>query len=157
VTTGGDANGIRAQYRNSITHNAFIMDNQRSADIPTDLRHLIQSNVAYRVLICPHNKCRKAVQPEAYKEHLLVRHKKTLLPDRQRVQTYVTELWWNYDYSTILLPKDESAPQLIILVVNRFQCQTCLFKSSNRKRIKVHRNKEHKQLRVTDYKLFKKV
>ncbi|KAH8745723.1 hypothetical protein BGZ57DRAFT_862437 [Hyaloscypha finlandica] len=42
------------------------MDDQRPVDIPSGLEHLIQLNVAYRVLICPHNEYYKAVRPRAF-------------------------------------------------------------------------------------------
>ncbi|KAF8861416.1 hypothetical protein BDZ45DRAFT_723822 [Acephala macrosclerotiorum] len=132
------------------------MDDQRPGDIPSELDHLIQLNVAYRVLICPHNECRKAVQPGAFREHLRVQYQ-TPLRDRERVQEYINGFSWDYDFSTIQLPEDGSRPQPIIPVVDGFQCQTCPFKSSNRKSIKVHGNKEHKQQRVDDDELFKKV
>ena len=151
-----DANGIRAQYRTPLHHNAFRMDNQPPADIPSELRHLVHLNVAYRVLICPHNDCCKAVQPRALSEHLRVQHQ-TPLRDRERVQEYIKGFRWDYDFSTIQLPKDGSRPQPIIPVVDGFQCQTCPFKSSNRKSMKVHGNKEHKLQRVGDGELFKKV
>jgi hypothetical protein len=56
-------------------------------------------------------------------------------------------------------PKDRSRsrPQPIIPVIDGFQCRTCPFKSGNRKRMRVHGNKEHKQQRVEDDELFKKV
>jgi hypothetical protein len=156
VMSGVGRDGIRAQYRHSTTHNASIMDNQRPADIPTELHHLIQLNVAYRVLICPHNECRKAVQPQAYKTHLFVQHK-TPLRDRERVEQYTSTFGWDYEFSTIKLPGDGSSPQPIIPVVDGFQCRTCSFKSSNRKSMKVHKNKKHKQQKISDNKLFKKV
>lgn len=124
--------GIRAQYRHVIGGfcrewywgpipifpppiNAFIMDNQRPADIPTKLGHFIYLNVAYRVLICRHKKCRKAVEPRAFSEHLRVQHQ-TPLGDRECVQQYVSKFRWDYDYSTIQLPQDGSAPQPVIPV-----------------------------------------
>jgi hypothetical protein len=150
------ANGIRAQYRNSSRTNAFDMDDQRPADIPSELRHLIHLNVAYRVLICQHNECHKAVQPSAFSEHLRVQHQ-TPLHDRERVREYVSIFSWGYDFSTIQLPRDGSRPQPIIPVIDGFQCRTCAFKSSNRKGMKVHGNKEHKKQRVSDDELFGKV
>jgi hypothetical protein len=154
-----DGRGGREWYWGPISkfiqHNAFSMDNQRPADIPSELHHLIHLNVAYRVLICPHNECRKAVQPGAFREHL--RKHQTPLRDRERVQEYINGFSWDYDFSTIQLPKEGSRPQPIIPVVDGFQCQTCPFKSSNRKSIKVHGNREHEQQRVGDDELFKKV
>jgi hypothetical protein len=132
------------------------MDNQRPKSIPSELDHLIQLNVAYRVLICPHTECRKAVQPRAFSEHLRVQHQ-TPLRDRERVQEYIKGFGWDYDFSTIQLPEDGSRPQPIIPVVDGCQCRTCPFKSGNRKSMKVHGNKEHKQQRVGDDELFWKV
>ena len=132
------------------------MDDQRPEDIPSELTHLVQLNIAYRVLICPHNECCKAVQPRAFSEHLRVQHQ-TPLRDRERVQEYVSIFGWDYDFSSIQLPRDGSGPQPIIPVVDGFQCRTCPFKSSNRKSMKVHGNKEHKQQRVDDDELFEKV
>ena len=132
------------------------MDNQRPTDIPPELRHLIHLNDAYRVLICQHHECRKAIRPRAFSEHLRVQHQ-TPLRDRERVQEYVSTFSWDYDFSTIQLPRAGSRPQPIIPVVDGFQCQTCPFKSGTRKSMKVHGNKEHKQQRVGDDELFKKV
>jgi hypothetical protein len=132
------------------------MDDQRPADIPSDLDHLIQLNVAYQVLICPHNECRKAVQPRAFSEHLRVQHQ-TPLRDRERVQEYISIFSWDYDFSTIQLPGDGSRPQPVVPVIDGFQCRTCPFKSSNRKSMKVHGNKEHQKQRVGDNELFRKV
>ena len=132
------------------------MDDQRPEDIPSELTHLVQLNIAYRVLICPYNECCKAVQPRAFSEHLRVQHQ-TPLRDRERVQEYVSIFGWDYDFSSIQLPRDGSGPQPIIPVVDGFQCRTCPFKSSNRKSMKVHGNKEHKQQRVDDDELFEKV
>jgi len=144
-------------------HNALIMDNQRPADIPTKVRHLIHLNNAYPVLICQRNECRKAVQPHAFREHLRVQHQ-TLLRDRERVQKYVSTFNWEYDYSTIPLPKDGSAPQPIIPVVDRLQCTLCQpefssrpFTSISEKRIRVHRNVAHQQKGAGVKGLFRKV
>lgn len=71
-------------------HNVLIMDNQRPADIPRDLSHLIHLNRVYRVLICQHNECRKAVQPRAFSDHLRVQHQ-TPLRVRERMQEYVSK------------------------------------------------------------------
>lgn len=108
------------------------------------------------MFICPHNECCKAVEPRAFSEHLRVQHQ-TLLRDRERVQEYIKRSNWDYDFSTIQLPEPGSRPQLIIPVIDGFQCQACPFKSSSRKRIKVHGNKEHKKQRVSDDELFRKV
>lgn len=132
------------------------MDNQHPADIPRELHHLIHLNIAYRVLICPDNKCRKAVKPGAFSEHLRVKHQ-TSLRDRERVQQYVDTFRWDYDFSTIPLPRDGSPPQPVIPVVDGSQCRTCPFKSSNRKTMRLHGNKEHKQQRMSDDELFTKV
>lgn len=139
------------------------MDDQRPADIPANLRHLIHLNVAYRVLICQHNECRKAVQPRAFREHLRVQHQ-TPLSDRERVQEYVRTFSWDYDFSTIQLPKDGSRPQPIIPVVDGFQCPTCPLESRSRpftsisqKRMRVHGNVVHKRQGAGGNGLFRKV
>jgi transcription elongation factor Elf1 len=139
------------------------MDDQRPADIPSDLRHLIRLNVAYRVLICPYNKCCKAVEPRAFKEHLRVQHQ-TPLRDRERVQEYINGFKWNYDQATIQLPEDGSAPQPLIPVVDGFQCPTCPseassrpFTSINQKRMRVHGNTAHQTQRAEGNEVFRKV
>jgi hypothetical protein len=132
------------------------MDDQRPENIPPGLDHLIQLNIAYRVFICPHNKCCKAVEPGAFSEHLRVQHQ-TPLRDRERVQEYIKRVNWDYDFSTIQLPEPGSRPQPIIPVIDGGQCQACPFKSSSRKCIKVHGNKKHKKQRVSDDELFRKV
>jgi hypothetical protein len=139
------------------------MDDQRPADIPPDLCHLIHLNVAYRVLICPYNECCKAVEPGAFEEHLRVKHD-TPLPDRKRVRKYIDGFEWDYDYSTIPLPKDGSAPQPLIPVVDGFQCPTCPseassrpFTSINQKRMKVHGNTAHQKRGAKGNGVFNKV
>ncbi len=157
------ARGIGAQYPKSSQHIALGMDNQHPADIPLDLRGLISLNIAYQVLICKHNDCCKAVQPSALSEHLRVQHK-TPLRIRRQVEGYVKGCPWQYDFSTIRLPKDESGPQPIIPVVDGFQCQRCPlesdsrpFTSTSKKRMRVHGNATHKQKRADIDELFRPV
>ena len=139
------------------------MDNQRPADIPPKVRHLIHLNNAYPVLICQRNECRKAVQPHAFSEHLRVQHE-TPLRDRERVQEYVSTFNWDYNFSTIKLPRDGSSPQPIIPVVDGLQCTLCQPESSSRpftsiseKRMRVHRNVAHQQKGAGVKGLFRKV
>jgi len=147
----------------STLHNAFNMDDRRPANIPPELKDLIQANVAFQVFICPHDKCRKAVQPCAFSEHLRVLHE-TPLRDRRRVQAFLSTFDWQYDFATIRLPRDGSRPQSTIPVIDGFQCRMCPsnissrpFKSISEKRMRVHGNKEHKKQRVGDDELFWKV
>ena len=139
------------------------MDDRRPANIPPELKDLIQVNVAFQVFICPHDKCRKAVQPCAFSEHLRVLHE-TPLRDRRRVQEFLSTFDWQYDFATIRLPRDGSRPQSTIPVIDGFQCRMCPsnissrpFKSISEKRMRVHGNKEHKKQRVGDDELFWKV
>jgi len=130
------------------------MDGQQPADIPPELQQLIHLNRTYHVLIC--QECHKVVEPGAFVEHLRVQHQ-TSLRDRERVQQFISTFSWNYTFQTVQLPPDGSRPQSVIPVVDGLQCRTFPFKTSNRKGIKVHRNKEHGQQRVGNDKLFRKV
>jgi hypothetical protein len=132
------------------------MDNQRRKEVPPGLERLIQLNVAYEVFICPQPECCKAVQPRAWWGHLHVQHHASLR-DRERVQRFIESLNWDYDFSTIQLPEDGSRPQPIIPVIDGFECQNCKFKSSNRKRMKVHGNTEHNQQEASDNEVFREV
>jgi hypothetical protein len=150
-----------------LDQHTLTMTHKQPPAIPKELNHLIYLNVEHRVLICPDDKCRKAVRPSAFVEHLRVQHK-TPLSDRRRVQEYVGTFGGDCDYSTIELPPDKSRPQPMILIFDGFQCRLCPTRpsdasthrpstSTSKKCMKVHGNKKHKRYRVLNNKLFKRV
>jgi hypothetical protein len=124
--------------------------------IPSNLRHLIQLNTTFRVLICPDARCRKAVQPRAFVEHLRVQHH-TGLNERQKVAEYVEGFETDYDYTSIQLPADGCSPQPELPVMDGFQCRQCPFKSSNSKRMRTHGIQEHNKKRASNEELYCKI
>jgi hypothetical protein len=65
-----------------------------------------------------------------------------------------------YNYSTVQLPPDGSAPQPVIEVVDGFQCQHCQlrpYKTQDRSNARKHGNKVHGKKRVADENLFDSV
>lgn len=62
-----------------------------------------------------------------------------------------------YDHATITLPRDGSAPQAIIPIVDGYECQDCKQKTQNRAVMKQHGNKAHDKQRVADEDLYKVV
>src|ERR1700710_2526167 len=81
--------------------------------VPETLSHLIQLNVDYGVLICLGHGYQCAVSPASISRHLRRKHK-TQLELRQQVDRYIERCPFEYDYSTIKLPKNGLAPQPVI-------------------------------------------
>jgi hypothetical protein len=124
--------------------------------IPQALCHLIQLNPSYKVLICLGERCRCAVSPGAVSDHLRRKHQ---VPTdlRKQVDRYIEKFPFPYDYSTIPLPVDGSAPQPIIPINDGFKCEECMFKTRDRSNIRKHANKEHNKKRIADEDLFSSV
>jgi hypothetical protein len=55
------------------------------------------------------------------------------------------------------LPEENSVPQPIILVIDRFQCQAYLFSTQSRKIVKAYSNSAYDKRRVSDEDLFRVV
>jgi hypothetical protein len=125
-------------------------------EVPSALAHLIAINVEYEVLLCLGHGCRKAVSRIGILEHLQKIHK-TTPKIRKQVQEFIQEIPWEYDYSTVPLPKDRLALQPIIPIEDGCQCRQCPFCSTSRKWIKMHKNKKHAMKRVADDELFQVV
>lgn len=143
------------------------MADQPPPEVPQELRGTIQLNVAYSVLICPHEQCRKAVQPSTFTRHSHEQHQ-TTSSARQQLQQFVDRLGWKYDSRTVKRPKDGSKPQPTIAVDNGIKCRLCAAESrprpfktgsgkSMKKIMKVHGNKDHKRTRVADDELYRMV
>jgi hypothetical protein len=141
------------------------MADQRPPDVPKELRGMIQLNVAYSVLICPHEQCRKAVQPSAFTRHSHREHQ-TTFSARQELQKFIDKLGWKYDSRTVQFPPDGSKPQPTIPVDDGIECRLCAAESrpfktgsqkSMKKSMKVHGNKVHKRIRVADGELYRVV
>jgi hypothetical protein len=124
--------------------------------IPQALCHLIQLNPRYKVLICLNERCRCAVSPVAISGHLRRKHQ-VAIELRKQVDRYVEGFPFQYGYSTVTLPEDGLAPQLVIQVVDGLHCQRCPFKSQSRDAMRKHANKVHEKKRVADGELFKTV
>jgi hypothetical protein len=78
--------------------------------LPAELEGVVLLNAEYRVLLCLKNECRKAVAPMALSEHLRKIHQ-TKLEVRRQVELYVERFPHRYDFKTVPLPPDGSAPQ----------------------------------------------
>jgi hypothetical protein len=124
--------------------------------IPESLSNLIALNVDYSILICIGKGCRRAVSPAGFTAHVRRKHRVTK-EIWQQVEEYIQGFPFEYDYSSVKLPKDGLAPQPIIQVVNGFECKHCpfgKFKTQSRDAMKKHGNKVHEKKRVADDKLF---
>jgi hypothetical protein len=121
--------------------------------IPQALSHLVALNVEYGVLICIGNGCKCALKPSAIPRHLAIKHK-TAVELRKQVDQYVAAFPFEYDYKTVRLPQDGSAPQPVIPVVGGFACKDCPFKTRDRSTIRKHANKVHNRKRVADEDIF---
>ncbi|KFY94163.1 hypothetical protein V498_04016 [Pseudogymnoascus sp. VKM F-4517 (FW-2822)] len=74
---------------------------------------------------------------------------------RREVAQFLEDFPFTYDHSTVELPRDGSAPQPVIPVVDGFQCRECPFKSCSRKVVRVHWNEVHDRKRLKDEELFR--
>jgi hypothetical protein len=122
--------------------------------IPEALTYLIALNVEYNVLICI--QCKFVLKPTAIPRHFSDRHK-TAIKLQKQIDEYIKEFLFLYDYTTVTLPPDGSASQLVIAVLKGHLCQACLYKTQNRDVIKKHGNKEHSKKKVADKELYKVV
>jgi Orsellinic acid/F9775 biosynthesis cluster protein D len=120
--------------------------------IPQEWSHLVALNVEYSVLICKGDKCKHAQKPTAISRHLRDRHN-TAIELRKQVDQYVQEFSVVYDYDTVLLPNDGLAPQPIIPIVDGFTCLDCLYKTTNRAKMRQHANQAHGKKEVADEEL----
>jgi hypothetical protein len=143
------------------------MAGQQPPNVPNELRSMIQLNIAYGVLICPHDRCRKAVQPSAFTRHSHEEHGTTIRA-RRELEAFIKKLAWEYDSRTIERPDDGSKPQPTIPVSDGVECRFCIAESrdptfktrkqtSMRKIMKTHGNKVHNRYEVPDEKLYKEV
>jgi hypothetical protein len=138
--------------------NSIVIEHQQihTMDIPPTLTHLIALNVEFHVLLCLGNGCRKAVSPAGIVEHLRKKHS-TKPEIRKQVQGYIKEFPFTYDYSTVQLPVDRSAPQPIIPIMDGFQCKECPYKTRDRSNIRKHANQIHNKKRIADDEIFDSV
>jgi hypothetical protein len=117
---------------------------------------LVALNVEYGVLICIGNGCKCALEPTAISRHLAIKHK-TPIELRKQVERYVVAFPFEYDYRTVLLPRDGSALQPVIPTVGGFACKDCPFKTRDHSNIRKHANKVHNKKRVADEDIFQAV
>lgn len=170
-TAAGAAGMIRAAVADSIPEqhhgDATNMASHRPPSVPDQLRSMVQLNTAYRVLICPHEQCRKAVQPSAFTRHSHEEHGTTIRA-RRNLEAFIKELAWAYDSRTIQKPDDGSTPQPTIPVSDGVECRLCIaekrnptFKTrrqtSTRKIMKAHGNKVHQRNKVPDDGLYRAI
>jgi hypothetical protein len=126
--------------------------------IPLALSQLIAVNVEYKVLICLGYGCSQVVRPSGFLEHVRKKKHPITKEGRKQAQEYTQAFPCDYKHSTIQLPTNGLAPQPIIPVVDGFQCKKCLnYFSTSRKKMKVHRNKEHSLKRIADDELLQLV
>jgi hypothetical protein len=124
------------------------MADQQPPDVPQELHGMIELNSAYSVLICPHDQCRRAIQPSAFARHSWEEHN-TTFSARQKLKTFIRKLGWKHDPRTVDLPDNWSKPQASIPVFDVFVCESCEadpnpvpdqrpFISSSEKRTRTH-------------------
>jgi hypothetical protein len=75
------------QYYNNTTNIA----GQLAPDIPDKLHSIIQLNPTYGVLICPYDRCRKAVRPSAFTRYSHDEHQTTIRA-RQDLDAFIKKL-----------------------------------------------------------------
>jgi hypothetical protein len=101
----------------------------------------------------------RAVSLSTLSSHLRRKHKATL-QIRKQVDEFIKELllvWKDYDFRTVLLPRDRSQPQPVLPILDGVQCKDCIYLSQSRKALREHANKQHNKKRVKDEELYKKV
>jgi hypothetical protein len=76
---------------------------------------------------------------------------------QKQINKYIKKFPFSYNYTTVILPLNKSASQLVIAVLKGHLCQACLYKTQSRDAIKKHKNKEHSKKRITDKELYKVV
>ena len=76
------------------------------------------------MLICLSDGCRCAVSLVAISDYLRRKYK-VQLELRKQVDRYIEGFLFTYDYSTVPLLPDGSALELVIDVVDGFQCKHC--------------------------------
>jgi hypothetical protein len=74
----------------------------------------------FNVLICIPYKF--ALKPTTVSHHLADRHK-TPIAIRKEAEEYIKEFPFTYNYTTIILPSDGSAPQPVIPIIDGYRCQ----------------------------------
>jgi hypothetical protein len=121
--------------------------------IPQVLGQLVALNVEYNVLICTGHRCHRAVCPAGLAAYMCRKHK---VPKDiwQQVEQYTKGFPFDYDYSSMPLLADGSAPQPIIASVDGFQCRDCPFKTQDYSNARKHANQAHNKKRVKDKELF---
>jgi hypothetical protein len=98
--TPGLAHSRKSTY---LIHSSVAEQQQaRPIEVPTALGQLIAVNAEFEMLLC--------VSPAGIVEHLRKIHKEKPAGSKQ-VQEFVAEIPWVYDYASIKLPANGSAPQ----------------------------------------------
>jgi hypothetical protein len=117
--------------------------------LPESLKPWLILNNDYKVLVCYSASCRQAISPGAVSRHLRDKHqaKREL---QKLAEEYIVQWQWPYDYQSVPLPPARSAPQLVLPIIDGYQCQECGFLTRNRKAIREHANKEHSKQRAKD-------
>lgn len=108
--------------------------------IPQALAHFIGLNVEFCTLICL--QCQYAQRPTYICRHSGDRHK-VPIELRKQVEEYTKGCPFEYDYTSVQLPSDGSAPQPIIPVLDGYKCKGCQFKTHGRDTARQHCNKDH--------------
>ena len=117
--------------------------------IPQALSYLVGLNVDYRMLICIDIRYRYMLQPSVLAWHLHDRHK-CLAALWKQAKQYVRAGSFLYDCASMLLPANRLASQPIVLVVDGFACQKCLYKTYNYSNIRKHANQVYSKKCIAD-------
>ncbi|KAH8800211.1 hypothetical protein F5884DRAFT_891023 [Xylogone sp. PMI_703] len=116
--------------------------------IPEVWSQLVHLNVRYKVLLCLSDRCNKAVSARGLAEYIRKYH--DVKPAiRHQIERYAKEFRYDYDYATIPIPENGLAPQLIIPIVDGYQCKECSYITQSDQYIRRHVNKDHEKKRVT--------
>jgi hypothetical protein len=90
---------------------------------PSALSQLIAVNVEHKVLICLGHGCSQAVRPSGFLEHVRKKEHPITKEGRKQAREYTRAFPCDYKHSTIQLPADGLAPQLVIPILDGFQWQ----------------------------------
>ena len=124
--------------------------------LPEAMQPWLMLNSEFCVIVCHATKCRQALSPDSISRHLRDKHQ-VIIEFRQQLEEFLKEWQWQYNFQSVLLPLDGSLPQPVLPIIRGFQCQDCVYKSTNRGQMRKHCNIEHNKKRLKDEELFQAV
>jgi hypothetical protein len=109
--------------------------------------------VEYGVLIYLSDKCKHALEPSALLRHLRDKHQTSTDLKKQVVQ-HIKGFPFAYNHASVPLPRDGSALQPVIPIVDGFACRDCPYKLNDDSNIRIHGNKAHNKKKVANGVIF---